>query len=301
MTDDNLWKYTLQAEDNLKKYLDILKRKFHFSNKLLQSLKQGEKVWVNGRFTYLTSRGQNGDILSINLHPPELTNLEAHALPLEVIYEDNYLLAVNKAAGQVVHPNPSYPEKTLGNAVAHYWQTRGEAHIFRPIHRIDRNTSGVIIIAKNKYCHQQLARQLEQGLIKKYYLGFSSGLMTETSGELNGAIGLAPGSFIKRQVQADGLPALTRFRVLRQYHQAALVEFVLSSGRTHQIRVHCQNFGHPLLGDDLYGGDTSLIDRQALHSYRYELKHPLTGQQLKLQARLPRDLIALGKILFAYS
>ncbi len=142
MSEDSLWKYTLQPEDNAKKYLDILKRKFHFSNKLLQSLKQGEKVWVNGQFTYLTRRGQAGEILTVNLNPPETANLQAEPLPLEILYEDNYLLAINKPAGQVVHPNPRYPANTLGNAVSNHWQNKGETHTFRPIHRIDRNTSG---------------------------------------------------------------------------------------------------------------------------------------------------------------
>ncbi|MHB8126822.1 MAG: RluA family pseudouridine synthase [Desulfitobacteriaceae bacterium] len=301
MSYDGLWKYTLQPEDTAKKYLEILKRKFHFSNKLLQTLKQGEKVWVNGQFTYLTTRGQAGETLSINFHTPEASNLDAEPLPLEVLYEDDYLLAVNKPAGQVVHPNPRYPTSTLGNAVANYWQTKGESHTFRPIHRIDRNTSGVIVIAKNKFAHQQLAWQLEHGQILKRYLGFVSGKVPLITGELNGAIGFAPGSFIKRQVQTNGLPALTRYRVLRQYLQAALLEFELATGRTHQIRVHCQSLGHPLLGDDLYDGDISLINRQALHSFMYCLKHPATGQQLVLRARFPNDLVILGQKLFNHS
>jgi 23S rRNA pseudouridine1911/1915/1917 synthase len=301
MSEDSLWKYTLQPEDNAKKYLEILKRKFHFSNKLLQSLKQGEKVWVNGKFTYLTRRGQAGDILTVNLNTPEATNLKADPLPLEILYEDNYLLAVNKPAGQVVHPNPQYPANTLGNAVINHWQNKGEAHTFRPIHRIDRNTSGVVVVAKNKFAHQQLARQLEQGNIKKCYLGFISGKIPQISGELNGPIGFAPGSFIKRQVQANGLPALTRYLVLRQNSQASLLEFELITGRTHQIRVHCQSIGHPLLGDNLYGGDTSLINRQALHSYEYQINHPVTRRQLTFRAKFPLDLIILGQTLFKHS
>lgn len=301
MSPENLWSYTLQPEDTSKKYLEILKRKFHFSNKLLQTLKQGEKVWVNGQFTYLTTRGQAGETLSINFNTPEVSNLTAEPLPLEVLYEDDYLLAVNKPAGQVVHPNPRYSVSTLGNAVTSHWHTKGEAHTFRPIHRIDRNTSGVVVIAKNKFAHQQLAWQLEHGQIIKRYLGFVSGKLPVLTGELNGAIGFAPGSFIKRQVQLNGLPALTRFRILRRYTQADLLEFELATGRTHQIRVHCQSFGHPLLGDDLYGGDISLINRQALHSFMYVLKHPATGQQLVFRAKFPSDLIILGQKLLRHS
>ncbi len=301
MSTDRLWKYTLQPEDTTRKYLEILKRKFHFSNKLLQTLKQGEKVWVNGQFTYLTARGQAGEILSINFNTPEVSNLDAESLPLEVLYEDDYLLAVNKPAGQVVHPNPRYAASTLGNAVANYWQRKGEAHTFRPVHRIDRNTSGVVVIAKNKFAHQQLAWQLEHRQILKRYLGFVSGKIPIITGVLDGEIGLAPGSFIRRQVQKGGLAALTRFRVLRYYVRATLLEFELATGRTHQIRVHCQSYGHPLLGDDLYEGDCTLINRQALHSFMYSIKHPATGQQLVFRAKLPRDLIILGQQLLKQS
>ncbi|MHB1653722.1 MAG: RluA family pseudouridine synthase [Desulfitobacteriaceae bacterium] len=290
MTSDDLWEYVLQPQDAGKKYQEILRRRFHFSGKLLQTLKQGERVWVNGQFTFLTARGQAGERLAVALITAEEPNLSGEMLPLEILYEDDYLLAVNKPPGQVVHPNPRYPRGTLGNAVAGYWERNGTSHPFRPVFRIDRNTSGVILVAKNRFAHQQLAWQSEHGKIHKNYLGFVSGSLPEESGQWEGAIGFAPDSFIQRKVRPNGLPSLTYFRVLKHYPQVSLVEFNLATGRTHQIRVHCQASGHPLLGDDLYGGNTDLIQRQALHSFKYAFQHPVTGLHTVIRAPFPKDL-----------
>jgi 23S rRNA pseudouridine1911/1915/1917 synthase len=290
-----LWEYRLQSGDSGQKYLTILLHKFHFSLKLLQRLKQGERVWVNGVFTYLTARGKEGETLSILLHSDEETNIQGEDLPLDILYDDEYLLAVNKPVGQVVHPTHRYLTNTLGNAVIGYWERKGEHRLYRPIHRIDRNTSGVVIIAKNQFAHQQLAWQLERGQILKRYYGFVEGVVRENEGTIEDPIGFAPDSFIKRQVHLDGMPARTLFRVLRRYPNATFLEFNLETGRTHQIRVHCECIGHPLLGDDLYGGDTTLLTRQALHSSVYAFQHPATCLPLVIRAPFPEDLIELMK------
>jgi len=292
-----LWEYRLQAEDSGQKYLTILLHKFHFSLRLLQRLKQGEQVWINGKFTYLTARGKEGEMLSIQLFPPEETNIPGENLPLNILYEDEYLLVVNKPVGQVVHPTHRYLTNTLGNAVIGYWERKGEHRLYRPIHRIDRNTSGVVIIAKNQFAHQQLAWQLERGHIQKKYFGFVEGVVLENEGTIDDPIGFAPDSFIKRQVQPDGQPARTHYRVLHRYPKATFLEFILETGRTHQIRAHCEGFKHPLLGDDLYNGDTTLLSRQALHSSMYAFLHPETGLPIVIRAPFPEDLRNLMKTL----
>ncbi|MGC7870769.1 RluA family pseudouridine synthase [Desulfosporosinus sp. SYSU MS00001] len=294
---NTLWEYRLQLEDAGQKYLSILKHKFHFSLKVLQHLKQGERVWVDGRFTYLTARGKEGELLSIQLFAEEESPIQGEDLPLSILYEDDYLLAVNKPVGQVVHPNRRYPDNTLGNAVIGYWERKGEQRLYRPIHRIDRNTSGVVIIAKNQFAHQQLAWQLVRGHIHKRYYGFVQGNLYENRGTIDSPIGLAPNSFIKRQIQRDGEASRTDYRVIRRYSEASLLEFILETGRTHQIRVHCESIGHPLLGDDLYGGNTLLINRQALHSSVYAFLHPVTGLPLVIRAPFPEDLRHLLKAL----
>ncbi|KGK81088.1 pseudouridine synthase [Desulfosporosinus sp. HMP52] len=289
-TPPDLWEYRLQAEDSGQKYMAILRHKFHFSVKLLQHLKQGERVWVNGKFSYLTARGKEGDTLSIQLFSSEEANIQGEDLPLDILYEDEYMLAVNKPVGQVVHPNRRYPINTLGNAVVGHWERKGESRLFRPIHRIDRNTSGVVVIAKNQFAHQQLAWQLERGHIHKRYHGFVEGVVEEDNGLIDLSIGFAPNSFIKRQIQADGMSARTLFRVLHRYTNVTFLEFILETGRTHQIRAHCEGFGHPLLGDDLYGGTHTLLSRHALHSSMYAFLHPATRLPMVIRAPFPKDL-----------
>lgn len=288
--EQDLWTYTLQPQDDGVKYQDILYRRFHFSRKLIQHLKQGERVWVNGAFTFLTTRGKAGETLSVQLQPPEINSIPGENLPLEILYEDDYFIAINKPAGQVVHPTPRYPEGTIGNAVVGYWLAKGEARPFRPIHRIDRNTSGVVVIGKNQFAHQQMAWQHAHGRIHKCYRGIVEGLVKEDQGTIKAPIALAPGSFIQRQISPEGSPAVTHYKVLERYQDASLLEFILETGRTHQIRVHCQHLGHPLLGDDLYGGNLARINHQALHSSIYEFNHPLTGELTTIQAPLPEDL-----------
>ena len=178
-----------------------------------------------------------------------------------------------------------------------YWERKGEKRLYRPIHRIDRNTSGVMVIAKNQFAHQQLGWQLERGHIHKRYVGFVQGVVSKPEGIIDDPLSLAPNSFIKRQVGSQGMPARTRFRVLNRYPDSTLLEFILETGRTHQIRAHCEGFGHPLIGDDLYGGDTSLLTRQALHSFVYAFQHPATGFPIVIRAPFPDDLKDLVKTL----
>lgn len=290
MNRPNLWEYRLRAEDSGQKYLSILQHKFHFSVKLLQRLKQGERVWVNGKFSYLTTRGKEGDTLSIQLFSEEEASIQGEDLPLDILYEDEYLLAVNKPVGQVVHPNRRYPTNTLGNAVIGHWERKGENRLYRPIHRIDRNTSGVVVVAKNQFAHQQLAWQLERGHIHKRYHGFVEGVVPEDEGTIDDPIGFAPDSFIKRQINPGGMTARTGFRVLHRYPTATFLEFILETGRTHQIRVHCEGIGHPLIGDDLYGGSQAILNRHALHSSMYAFLHPATGLPMVIRAPFPKDL-----------
>ncbi|NLL52770.1 MAG: RluA family pseudouridine synthase [Peptococcaceae bacterium] len=294
MTTEKLFTYILKPEDQGKKYQEILRRRFHFSAKMIQRLKIGEKVWVDGKFTFLNVRGQAGQTLVVNLEEEEKAGIQAEHLPLEILFEDNFFLAVNKPPGQVVHPTGwRYQSGTLGNAVTGYWKRKGESRIFRPVFRIDKNTSGLVLIAKSRYAHQQLNVLAARKKVSKKYLGLVQGQFPWDEGQFAGSIRLKEGSFIQREVHEQGQSALTLYRTLQRFKHYTLVEFTLITGRTHQIRVHCQNSGYPLLGDDLYGGNITFISRQALHCYVYSFPHPLSGQPVTIKAPLPEDMQTL--------
>lgn len=293
MNANKLFTYTLTPEDDGRKYQDILLRRFHFSRKVLQKLKVGENVWIDGKFTYLTARGKTGQTLVVNILEEEPATVSGETLPIEILFEDEIFLAINKPPGQVIHPNSRYQTGTLANVVVGYWESKGEARPFRPVSRIDRNTSGVVLIAKSRYAHQQLAALSIRNKVEKKYLGIVEGDFPLEQGEWPLPIRIKPGSKIVREVHRDGQSALTLFRTLQHYPDYTLMEFTLVTGRTHQIRVHAQAAGHPLLGDDLYGGSMKYMQRQALHCYSYGFMHPLTMQPLQIQAPVPEDIALL--------
>lgn len=290
MPTEQLFTYTLTAEDEKRKIQEILLRRFHFSHKVLQGIKQGENAWLDGEFVRLNTRGKAGQTLVVNVGPKEYSNLPAEAAPLDILYEDEILLAVNKPAGQVVHPTGGYLSGTLANAVTGYWENSGQSRPFRSIFRIDRNTSGIVLIAKSRFAHQQMAWLSARNLVNKNYFGFVQGIFPLEKGEFSSSIRLKEGSGIIRQTHPAGKPALTRFRTLRRFGSYTMLEFTLITGRTHQIRAHCQGAGYPLLGDELYGGDLTLISRQALHCFAYTFCHPVNGREIRITAPLPEDL-----------
>jgi len=288
--------HVLSEEDSGKRIEQILRSRFHFSRKLIQRLKLGEYVWLDGNFVFLNSVGSEGQTLVVDLHEDEEATIKGEDWPLEILYEDSLFLAVNKPAGQVVHPTSKYQNGTLANAVVGYWKKKKEFRPFRPISRLDKNTSGIVLIAKNRYAHQQIARQSAKNQLTKKYLGLVQGQFPFESGEFDSPIRLKGDSKIVREIHQQGLPSKTLYRTLKRYQDYTLLEFTLITGRTHQIRVHCQSSGYPLLGDDLYGADTSYISRQALHCYYYAFTNPLTGQRIEIRAPLPKDMKRLFEV-----
>lgn len=290
-SDNILITYTLQPEDEGKKFEQILFRRFHLSRKLLQKIKTGENAWADGQFVFLNTRGRAGQTLVIRLFEQESSTVRGENLPLNILYEDDLFLAVNKPAGQVVHPTSGYFSGTLANAVVGYWEKNGDSRPFRPIFRIDKDTSGIVLIALNRFAHQQLSR-IEA---EKKYLGLVTGSFPYHEGLIDSPIRLRPGSRIVREIHPAGQPAGTIYKTLQRFKDYSLLEFTLLTGRTHQIRVHCRSMGHPLLGDEIYGGDRTLISRQALHSYSYSFIHPLKNRRIIIQAPLPDDIESLLK------
>lgn len=288
-----LMTYVLTSEDEGRKLEEILLRRFHLSRKVLQKLKIGENAWLDGKFVYLNTRGKVGQTLTVKITEQESATIQGENLSISILYEDDLYLAVNKPPGQVVHPNSLYQSGTLANAVVGYWAGKNESRPFRPVSRIDRNTSGIVLVGKTRFAHQQLSWQTKRNLVEKKYLGIVQGCFPLAEGEFPYPIALKPGSRIVREINPGGLPSLTRYKTLQRFKDYTLMEFTLLTGRTHQIRVHCQAAGYPLLGDDLYGGDLGYIQRQALHCHSYAFRHPIQQDTVRIEAPLPEDMRAL--------
>lgn len=214
--------------------------------------------------------------------------------PLDIVYEDQDLIVLNKAPGVLVHPGHGHFDDTLGNFLMFHYKMSGEESGFHPVHRLDKGTSGLMVAAKHPHAQERLKNQLHTGDFRRVYLAVCDGIPPEPAGVIDAPIGPAEGSLTARQVRPDGKPARTQYKMVRTRGSRALVELELETGRTHQIRVHMACLGCPLTGDFLYGAeDKALIGRPALHSARLELTHPVTGERLAFSVPLPADMAAL--------
>ena len=226
-----------------------------------------------------------GDMVSYEL--PIVSSVTPERLPLAIVYEDNDLLIIDKPAGQLVHPTTKEAHGTVANAVLGLYEERSIRLDFHPCHRLDRNTTGLLLIAK----HPEVQYQIEkQNTLTREYLALIDGMLTPTEGTVDVPIARALPSIILRCVSPNGKPARTHYRTEWTNTRHSLLRLQLETGRTHQIRVHLAHLGHPLLGDDLYGGSTNLIPRHALHSAQLTLTHPRTGERLSVESLLPEDM-----------
>lgn len=241
---------------------------------------------VDGVPAIATTVLRAGQVVRLLL-PEESNTAQAEDLPLSVLYEDADFLAVNKPAGMAMYPVPGSDSGTLLNAVANHSKSAGESYRFHPVYRLDKNTSGIVIIAKNSYIAAALSHN-----IQKEYIAVCEGVLTGT-GTVNAPICLEQGSKIKRTTGIPGDAAVTHWQSIGTKDGHTLLKIQLETGRTHQIRVHLSGLGHPLAGDDLYGGHLNQIDRQALHCLSAQLAHPVTKKALFLTAPLPADFVLL--------
>lgn len=278
----------MSARAFLQKYTGV-------SLNLWRKIKHSESFRLNGILVNpALAQVQPGDIISYEL--AEASSLEPMELPLDIRYEDEALLIVNKPAGQLVHPSQKGHTATLANAVLFYYKETSQPWAFHPVHRLDRQTSGLVLIAKQPQL-QHLLSTKNGHLFQRSYLALIGGRLTPPDGSIDTPIARKPGSIIERIVSPDGSPALTWYRTLAASQELSLLELTLGTGRTHQIRVHLSSLGHPLLGDDLYGGSRELISRQALHSSRIEFKHPLNNKNISVNAELPDDMNSISACL----
>lgn len=268
-------------------------RRQGLSRQLLTALKAApDGLSVNGAHARTIDRLRAGDRLTLRLHEtPAGEGIVPSEHPLDIVYEDEDLLVVNKPAGMAVHPSQGNREGTLANALAWRCRARGEPFVFRAIGRLDKNTSGLVLLAKNKLSACLLTAQSRTGGLARRYLAVCTGELPDR-GVIDAPIGRVPGSVLRREVRPDGDRAVTHFTRLRFENGFSLAEIRLETGRTHQIRVHFASIGHPLPGDFLYGPDFSRIGRHALHAYSLRLRQPVTGEPLAFAAPLPADLAA---------
>mgnify|MGYP004620775435 FL=1 len=263
-----------------------------YSHAILVHLKKTpESILLNGIWEYMNTKLQTEDVLTVHLVEPEgSANIVPTAEPLSVCYEDEDILVVNKPANMPIHPSVNHYENTLANAVCHYFADQGIPYTFRCANRLDRDTTGLTILAKHMLSSAILNQQVSDRKVHREYLAIVSGI-TEEAGIIDAPIGRKPGSTIERQVDfLHGEAAVTHYRRIACRDGLSLLLLKLETGRTHQIRVHMKYIGHPLIGDFLYHPDFSRIQRQALHSYRIRFDHPISKKELVLTAPLPVDM-----------
>ena len=254
-------------------------------------IEQGN-ITVNGTLRKPKYKVQSGDLIELKPPKPQKLELEPENIPLDIVYEDEDVIVVNKPQGMVVHPAPGHEDHTLVNALLYHSPLSTINGTFRPgiVHRIDKDTSGLLMIAKNDQAHRSLAEQLKNKTNKREYIALVYGVIKENRGTIDAPLGRNPNERKKQAVVANGRHAITHFQVLKRYANFTLIKCILETGRTHQIRVHMKYIGHPLVGDPLYGprkviGNTG----QFLHAAILGFKHPRTGKEMVFEAELPEN------------
>lgn len=259
---------------------------------LQKILKEGEVI-VNGKSVKANYKLRKGDRIEFEIPEAVEPDIVAEDIPLSILYEDADVLVVDKPKGMVVHPAAEHYSRTLVNAVMYHCkgELSGINGVLRPgiVHRIDRDTTGSIIICKNDMAHNEIARQLKEHSINRRYRAIVTGVLKDEEGTIEGAIGRDKKDRKKMAITADGKPAVTHYRVLQRFKHYTYVECVLETGRTHQIRVHMASIGHPLLGDEVYGrrSDKYKCEGQCLHAMTLGFHHPRTGEYIEVNAPLP--------------
>lgn len=270
---------------------DILSIEFKISTRLRNKLIKYKQIFLNGKNVDSRTTINIGDKLVVNFNYEEdNSNILPKKLPLDIIYEDEWLLVINKSAGIAVHPSILHYDDSLSNAVRYYFDQIGLKKKIRPVNRLDLNTSGIVVFAKCEYIQECLSLQMRNGIFKKEYLCLVQGFLDKKEGVINLPIARKDGSIIERCINNNGKESITHYKVLEEFKNYSLVMCNLQTGRTHQIRVHMQAIGHPLIGDTLYGESSNFISRQALHSYKIYFIHPITNKAIEIIATLPEDI-----------
>lgn len=283
--------HIIEAENGLR-IEQYLKRKGYSKQNFTDLKKMPESILVNGKWYYLKQTLCTGDCLTVHIQEKESSeHIPPVELPLDIVYEDDDIIVINKPSGMPIHPSMNNYRNSLANALAWYFQEQGKAFIFRCTNRLDRDTSGLTIIAKHMLSSNILSGMAVRKEVKREYLAIVRGTVTPVSGTISAPLSRKPGSIIERTVDFEnGEKAITHYHVLEEKNGHSLVSIQLETGRTHQIRIHMKYLGFPLIGDYLYNPDMKYIQRQALHSHRLSFNHPITGEKKVFTAPLPSDM-----------
>lgn len=281
--------YKALKEDQGKKVGNIIRDKFYVSSRLLTKLKMNGKILVNDVSVFSSHIVHENDKIEAIIDFEEKDNIISERMNLNILYEDEYILAINKPAGMVVHPSANHLNNTLANGIKYYLNNSKK---IRAINRLDKDTSGIVLFAKNEYIQELMITNTN---IEKEYLALAIGKLPKNKDIINAPIARKDGSIMEREINETGQTAITHYDVVDYFENKniSLVHLKLETGRTHQIRVHLAYIGNLILGDTLYGKETKLINRQALHSYKTSFVHPITKEKIIIKAPMPNDMLNL--------
>ena len=279
-----------EIKNNTQTINSILQNELKISSRLLYKLIKLNKIELNHKPCDTRKTGNLGDTITVNFYYEEdNSNIVPTKMDLNIIFEDDWLLVVNKPAGIAIHPSVLHYSDSLCNGIRFYFDKIGLKKKIRPVNRLDLNTSGLVVFAKCEYIQECLINQMKKNQFKKEYLAVCDGIFDEKSGTINLPIARKRNSIIERCISENGQTAITHYEVLKEFDNYSLVKCSLETGRTHQIRVHMSAISHPLLGDSLYGSISDLINRQALHCYNLQFIHPVYNYDLNFFGDLPND------------
>ncbi len=285
--------HLVEAPDEQRLDVYLAEREPELSRSQLKRLVGEGNVLLNGGLPKAGSRVRTGDLVSVTVPAPRPTEVVPEDIPLQVVYQDGEMLVVDKPAGLTVHPAPGHPSGTLVNALlALCPDLKGIGGELRPgiVHRLDKDTSGLMMVAKSGPAHSSLSRQIKDRAVKKGYTAMVMGRVALDEGRIDSPIGRDPRNRKRMAAAPGGRDAVTRYRVVTRYERHTLLEVFPETGRTHQIRVHLAHAGHPILGDPVYGGRSGLLPRQFLHAHLLGMRHPSSGEYMEFRSDLPEDL-----------
>ena len=289
------YEHTVTNEETGLTINQILRKNYKFSSRFRTKMKYQSLVDLNGTPTPGYIKPGVGDVIGVRL-PEESSDFMPEDIPLDIVYEDEDIIIVNKQAGIIVHPTKGHPEHTIANAVMKYMEDTDQSFKVRFANRIDMDTTGMIIVCKNANAQNELSSQMRRNTVVKKYYALVEGNIAEDHFTVELPVGRPDSVSIRRTVMYEGgKDAFSEFNVLgrypsKHYGDHTLVEVILHTGRTHQIRVHLSHIGHPIAGDELYEGGTFLIKRQALHAYYIEFDHPMTKERVHFKTDIPEDM-----------